>query len=110
MPKILLDENIPKRLKFRLLEVESDVFTAKDMDWLSVKNGKLLALAVENRFDIFVTTDKNIPFQHNISQIDLAFIVLNVSNLKYEFIQPLLPQIFMLIPDAAKGQVYSLHV
>lgn len=86
------------------------MLTVRDMDWLSIKNGKLLKLAVENGFDVFITTDKNIPYQHNISQIDLAIIILNVSNLKYEFVQPLLPKIVALIPTTEKGQIYILQI
>ncbi|MFN8343647.1 MAG: hypothetical protein U0X91_01510 [Spirosomataceae bacterium] len=110
MPRILLDENIPKRLKFRLLDAAVSMSTVRDMDWLSVKNGKLLRMAVENGFDVFITTDKNIPYQQNISQLDLAILVLNVPNLKYEFLQPLLPQIVALVPNTEKGKFYFLQL
>mgnify|MGYP000532366940 CR=1 FL=1 len=95
MPKTLLDENIPKRLKYRLLDAGVNVLTVRDMKWLSI---------------VFITTDKNIPYQHTIAQIDLAIVVLNVPNLKYEFLQPLLPQIITLVPNAEKGKIYILQL
>ena len=55
--KILIDENLPVKLKDKLNEYE--VFTVRDMNWNSVKNGQLLKLAIENSFNIFITSDKN---------------------------------------------------
>ena len=40
--RVLLDENLPKRLKLDLPEY--DVFTVRDMGWSGVKNGELLKL------------------------------------------------------------------
>lgn len=40
--KLLLDENLPKKLK---LDFEiHDVFTVRDMSWQGIKNGELLKL------------------------------------------------------------------
>ncbi len=50
--KILLDENIPAKVKFDFGE-EYDVFTVRDMSWLGKKNGELLGLAVFNVFGVF---------------------------------------------------------
>jgi len=55
--KILIDENLPVKLKDKLNEYE--VFTVRDMNWNSVKNGQLLKLAIENSFNVLVTSDKN---------------------------------------------------
>lgn len=43
--KVLLDECLPKKLKQHLLDF--DVQTVTEMKWNSVKNGKLMKLAVE---------------------------------------------------------------
>mgnify|MGYP006275047183 CR=1 FL=1 len=40
--KLLLDENIPKKLKKDLLKFE--VFTVQDMEWNGKQNGELLQL------------------------------------------------------------------
>lgn len=45
MIKILLDECLPKKLKFRIDELDSE-FTTKttpEMGWASLTNGKLLS-------------------------------------------------------------------
>ena len=42
--------------------------------WDGVKNGTLLNLA-ESIFDIFLTADKNLPYQQNLSDIQLGIVV-----------------------------------
>lgn len=57
--KILLDENIPTKLKFNF-DAIGEIFTVWDMNWLGKKNGELLGLAALNGFEIFITLDKNL--------------------------------------------------
>ena len=42
--KLLLDENLPVKLKYRFIENGIEVFTARDMQWLGKENGELLDL------------------------------------------------------------------
>jgi hypothetical protein len=60
--KVLLDESLPRKLKYRFGD-SFTVFDVKDMDWLGKKNGELLGLIIENQFDFFVTVDRNLPYQ-----------------------------------------------
>jgi predicted nuclease of predicted toxin-antitoxin system len=106
--KILLDENIPKRLKYRLLENGYEVYSVRDMNWLGLKDKELLKTAVEEEFDVFVTSDKQITHQQNLTIIKMAFIVLDILRLKYTFIQPLLPQLLEILPSVEKGEIYVI--
>lgn len=72
--KILIDESLDIRLKGHLNEF--DVYTARDMGWLGIKNGKLLSLTEENNFEIFLTADKNLRFQQNLSNFKFKIVVL----------------------------------
>lgn len=47
--KLLLDENLPKRLKTDFNGHE--IFTVADLGWMGISNGKLLSLLVEDGFD-----------------------------------------------------------
>lgn len=102
--KILLDENLPIKLKNKLEDF--DTYTVYDMGWDSLKNGKLLKQAIENGFDVFITTDKNLEYQQNIKAMEISFIVLDILLLKWSYIEPLIPQILELLPDVEKGNVY----
>ncbi len=54
--KILLDECVTKHLKPYLKEHE--VYTVRELQWSGIKNGKLMALCVENGFDMLLTIDR----------------------------------------------------
>ena len=57
-------ENLHRRLA-NLFEQDLDVTTVAKQGWQGTKNGKLLRLA-EVSFDVFVTMDKGIQYQHNL--------------------------------------------
>lgn len=71
--RVLLDECLPRRLKREL--PGHDVRTAPEMGWAGKSNGELLALAARD-FDVFLTTDRNLSFQQNVSAVDIAVVVL----------------------------------
>ncbi|MCD4694628.1 MAG: hypothetical protein K8S16_00195 [Bacteroidales bacterium] len=104
MKKILLDENVPVKLKFRLKDF--DTYTVRDKNWNSLKNGELLNNAINDDFDVFITTDKNLQYQQNISKLNISIIVLNIDLLKWSYIEPLIPQILKTIPITKKGKVH----
>ena len=75
---LLLDESLPVKLRRSL--TSHNVRTVVDMEWSGVKNGGLLALAAK-QFDTFVTVDKNLPYQQNLTTLPIAVLVLDcVSN------------------------------
>ncbi len=47
--KLLLDENLPKKLKNNFSEHE--IFTVRDKGWQSKKNGELLELILAENFE-----------------------------------------------------------
>lgn len=80
--KLLLDENLPKKLKLDFLEHE--IYTVKDMEWQGVKNGQLLELMVQNKFDALLTFDKNLQHQQNFSKYTLTVFILQAEINTYE--------------------------
>ncbi len=73
--KILLDECVDHRLAKTISH--HSVKTVFDMGWSGLKNGELLTKAQE-RFDIFLTTDRNLSTQQNLVRYDIAILVLCV--------------------------------
>ncbi|QKG56286.1 DUF5615 family PIN-like protein [Hymenobacter sp. BRD128] len=73
--RLLLDENLPKKLKLDFPEHE--VFTVRDKGWNGIKNGKLLELMVADDFDALLTFDKNLQYQQNFQKYTLTVFVLN---------------------------------
>lgn len=89
--KLLLDENLPKRLKKDFPEHE--VFTVRDKGWNSKKNGELLELMVTQNFDVLVTFDQNLEHQQNFDKYPIAVFVLVAENNTYQLLSELLPNI-----------------
>lgn len=69
---ILLDECTPRVVKRRLPGMR--ISTVQEVGWGGLKNGELLA-AADGRFDVFVTTDKNLRRQQNLTKYRLAVIL-----------------------------------
>jgi predicted nuclease of predicted toxin-antitoxin system len=98
--KLLLDENLPKRLKEHFEEHE--IYTVRDMGWNGVKNGQLLSLMIADEFDVLITFDKNLQFQQNFSKYTLPIIVLNAFDNTYLTLREFIPQILLLLKSNLK--------
>ena len=78
--------------------------TAPEMGWASRRNGELLALAV-GQFDVFLTADRNLSYQQDVSAFDIAVVVLVARSNRFEDLRPLAPQILEVVDTAARGRV-----
>lgn len=86
--RLLLDESVPRRLGLALPNHE--VKTVVEMGWSGIRNGKLLTLAVPD-FDAFITVDKNLPYQQDLSALPIAVIVLDAYSNELPVLLPLIP-------------------
>jgi hypothetical protein len=75
MRRVPLDENLPGSL--RRLITSHDVRTVHYMGWAELDNGRFIAAAESNGFDVMPTADQAMPHQQNLSGRHLAVIVLN---------------------------------
>ena len=100
---LLLDENLPKRLKTNF--PDHDVFTVRDKEWNGIKNGELLKLMLANNFDALLTFDKNLQHQQNFIKYPIAVFVLTAYNNTYELLSPLTVQVnrILLVGILAPG-------
>lgn len=89
--KLLLDENLPKKLKFDF--PVHQVFTVREMNWNGIKNGALLKLMIENNFDALLSFDQNIPHQQNFEKYSIAVFIFIAAINTYEVLHPLSNQI-----------------
>jgi hypothetical protein len=104
--RILIDECLDWRLGRAL--IGHDPVSVAKMGWSGVKNGRLLALAVENGFDVFLTGDRNLSFQQNIAELRLAVIVLEAKGVRLSDTLPLMPKVLALLPGIKPGQVIKI--
>lgn len=92
MYKVVLDENLPVKIKYRLQDV-CDIYTVTDKDWNSLENGDLINAMQKDSFDYLITSDKNLQYQQNLSKYSIGFIVLNIQNNNYETVLPMLEKV-----------------
>ena len=102
--RLLLDESVPGRLRRALAGHE--VRTAVEMGWSGVKNGKLLALAASG-FDAFITVDKNLQYQQNLTTLPIALIVLDAVSIELPALLPLMPALEQAL-SSLKPRTYVL--
>ena len=100
--RVLLDECLPRRLKREL--VGHDVKTAPEMGWASKRNGELLTLAV-SRFDVFLTADRNLSYQQDVSEFDIAVVVLVARSNRLDDLRSLIPRLLEILPTAKRRGV-----
>ena len=93
--KLLLDENLPKKLKSDFPKHE--VFTVRDMNWNGKKNGELMLPMLENTFGAFITFDKNLQFQQNFKKYLIPVLVLNAQDNTYQTLMRLTGKINLML-------------
>jgi hypothetical protein len=98
--RLLLDECVPSRLRRSL--PTHQVSTVVYEGWSGIKNGKLLALAAE-RFDAFITVDKNLPYQQNTAALPVTVFVLDAMSNELPFLLPLLPALERELSSLKRG-------
>jgi len=94
---LLLDENLPKRLK---KDFQGHlVLTIRDKGWAGKSNGELLKLMLADKFDALITFDKNLQYQQNFKQYTLAVIVLNADDNSYQTLKNLVPAVLNYLDE-----------
>ena len=106
--KLLLDENLPVRLKADILVGE--VFTMDELGWKGKQNGELLALLVANRFDFLLTMDKSLRYQQAIEHYNVRMIVLRAVHNKRSELLPLLPSLAEYLREGPYEKVRVIAV
>ncbi len=103
--RILLDENVPKKLKRAFPDYV--VSTVTEMGWAGTKNGALLAMA-ESVFDVLLTVDKSIQYQNDFADKKIILVTMIVKRNKIQFLLPLVPKVIQALQSAIPGQVINI--
>ena len=101
--RILLDESAPKRMKQWF--GGDEVRTAVEMGWGGVKNGRLLRLASDS-FEVFVTADKALEHQQNLTGMKVGIVVLPTNH--WRSLQPYQAKVVAAVRKVGAGQVLTV--
>ena len=103
---VLLDENLlSRKLKQPFVDAGHTVHNVDSIGWRGTKDHNLLTLAEEYQFDIFITADKNLPYQQNIDGYQIRIIVLNAKTTKPDYLLPFLQQACQIIQSLLPGSI-----
>ena len=77
--KVILDENVPQKLRL-LIGEEHSVVTTWYQGWSSFKNGALLTAAEAAGFELFISADQELSYQQNLQGRKKALLILSTNN------------------------------
>jgi hypothetical protein len=98
--RVILDESVPRRLKLWL--PDHDARTVVEIGWGGVKNGRLLQL-MAGCADVFITADKNLEFQQNLTAIEFGILVLPTN--RWKLLQPYRDSIILAVAQTKPGKM-----
>jgi predicted nuclease of predicted toxin-antitoxin system len=99
--RILLDEDVPAKLARALPGYA--IQTVAGMQWGGIKNGALLSLIERERFDVFLTGDKNMDKQQRLEGRPFAVLILSAIN--WPVIKPYIHRISAALEEAQPGKL-----
>ena len=101
--KVILDENLPKPLK--QVFVGHTVTTVQEQGLSGTLNGELIT-RIDGAFDVFVTADKNLRYQQNLSGRKIAILELPTNRLP--LLRPLFARIAIVTDAISSGEYIEL--
>ena len=100
-----MDECVPRPLR-RLLPGH-EVATVQEMGWSGKRNGELLQLAAD-KFDVFMTSDRGILRQQNLTRTQIAIVSLPSNDL--ESLERVAPKIHQAMDSIERRGKRSVEV
>jgi predicted nuclease of predicted toxin-antitoxin system len=104
--KVLFDQGTPAPLRSAL--ADHVVETANERGWSALQNGDLIAVAEATGFEVFVTTDRNLKYQQNLTGRRLAIVVLLTTS--WPRIRQALPAVVEAVDVASPGTYREVSI
>ena len=104
--RLLFDQGVPSPLRRHLTGHTVD--TAFERGWSNLRNGALLDCAAADGYQILVTTDQNLRHQQNLTDRQLAVVVLLAAS--WPRIQRRVDDILAVVDRIAPGQYIEIQI
>jgi predicted nuclease of predicted toxin-antitoxin system len=105
--RLLFDECVSRLFKAGFAVHGHECFTVPEVGLAGRKNGELLTLA-EDKFDVFVTIDKNIRYQQNLSGRKTAVLIIRARSSEIDDLLRELPACIIALQSIRPGQVVEI--
>jgi hypothetical protein len=103
---VLFDQSTPAPLRGHLKG--HTVTEARDRGWDRLVNGDLLNAAEAAGFEVFVTADKNLRYQQNLSTRKLAIIV--IGNAQWRVLRLYVKRVVAAVDAAVTGSYTEVDI
>jgi len=107
--KLLLDENLPVRLKYRFSD-SLEIRTVTGEGWSGVKDGELLDLLSREGFDGLITADKNLSYQQNLEKRGIVVFLIMTRNNRYEVVKEYVPYLEKQLPPTISHGIIEVYL
>ena len=104
--RVLFDQATP--VPIRTFLIGHTVRTAAQQHWDTLKNGELLAAAEDAGFEVFLTTDKNMRSQQNMTGRTMAVVVIGVQ--QWPALQPHVALVVAAVNAATPGSFTEVDI
>ncbi len=106
MRRILLDECLPRN--FKRYFAEHECVTVSELGLAGRKNGELLSLAEADGFQVFVTIDRGIAYQQNLSGRTIAVILIRAKSNRLADLIPHAADVLAQVATIEPGHVVNV--
>jgi predicted nuclease of predicted toxin-antitoxin system len=104
--RVLFDHSTPAPLRFRL-KLHA-VTEARELGWDKLANGDLLNSAEAEGFEVFVTADKNMGYQQNLTGRKIAIVV--IGNAQWKMLRRYADRVVSAVDEAIPGSFVEVYV
>ncbi len=104
--RLLLDECVPR--KFRNMLPGHDCRTVPEEGLAGKKNGDLLSLAEKSGFEVFLTLDRGIEYEHNLQGRIIAIILIRAKTSRLSDLLPHSPEILRVLRSIHPGDLVKV--
>ena len=105
--RLLFDECVSRLLKAGFAVHGHQCLTVPEVGFAGKKNGELLSLA-EEKFDVFITIDKSIRYQQNLTGRRIAVLIIRAKSSEIDDLLPQLPACLVALQSIKPGQVVQV--
>ena len=104
--QVLFDQGTPVPIRAHL--TRHTVSTAAREGWATLQNGDLLNAAEAAGFEVFLTTDKNIRYQQNLTSRKIAIVL--ISKQQWPDLKPHVQQVVAAVDAALAGSYVEVDI
>jgi hypothetical protein len=101
--KLLLDECVPRKFKNQL--TGHNCLTVPEAGFAGKKNGELLSLAVRAGFEVFITLDRGIEFEQNLTPGNIAVVLIRAKSNRLVDLIPRASEVLAVLNSIDPGKL-----